>query len=174
MRYLCQVLKLHQGRREQPHLHKPFRLEDRCLVVTELEWQIVIFVLLTHKPSWCGISWSRILGLGDWSSWKWQSIGKFDLYVAATRINPKGIKDYGCHVNFLTGFLDLIFHILYLFMALFPLFPTSLSLHWPFKLIARRSLGELVSKLGECVLPLIIPMLSQGLSDPSSSRRQFA
>ncbi|RYQ86165.1 hypothetical protein HN51_060233 [Arachis hypogaea] len=57
-------------------------------------------------------------------------------------------------------------------MALFPLFPTSLSLHWPFKLIARRSLGELVSKLGECVLPLIIPMLSQGLSDPSSSRRQ--
>ncbi|RYR34532.1 hypothetical protein Ahy_A10g049478 [Arachis hypogaea] len=24
---------------------------------------------------------SRILGLGDWSSWKWQSIGKLDLYL---------------------------------------------------------------------------------------------
>ncbi|XLR04084.1 hypothetical protein HN51_058913 [Arachis hypogaea] len=33
---------------------------------------------------------SRILGLGDWSSWKWQSIGKLDLYVAAAGINPKG------------------------------------------------------------------------------------
>jgi len=29
-----------------------------------------------------------------------------------------------------------------------------------------------VGKLGERVLPLIIPILSQGLSDPDSSRRQ--
>jgi len=38
--------------------------------------------------------------------------------------------------------------------------------------VAGRSLGELVRKLGERVLPLIIPILSQGLSDPDSSRRQ--
>ncbi|XLU45229.1 hypothetical protein S245_040043, partial [Arachis hypogaea] len=35
------------------------------------------------------IDGSRILGLGDWSSWKWQSIGKLDLYVAAAGKNPK-------------------------------------------------------------------------------------
>ncbi|KAL1308164.1 hypothetical protein AAHE18_17G086300 [Arachis hypogaea] len=33
---------------------------------------------------------SRILGLGVWSSWKWQSIGKLDLYITAAGINPKG------------------------------------------------------------------------------------
>ncbi|TKY61324.1 Translational activator GCN1 [Spatholobus suberectus] len=38
--------------------------------------------------------------------------------------------------------------------------------------VAGRSLGELVRKLGERVLPLIIPILSQGLNDPASSRRQ--
>ncbi|KAJ1414656.1 TOG domain [Sesbania bispinosa] len=38
--------------------------------------------------------------------------------------------------------------------------------------VAGRSLGELVRKLGERVLPWIIPILSQGLSDPDSSRRQ--
>nr|KYP71848.1 Translational activator GCN1 [Cajanus cajan] len=38
--------------------------------------------------------------------------------------------------------------------------------------VAGRSLGELVRKLGERVLPLIIPILSQGLNDPDSSRRQ--
>ncbi|RZB49639.1 protein ILITYHIA-like [Glycine soja] len=38
--------------------------------------------------------------------------------------------------------------------------------------VAGRSLGELVRKLGERVLPLIIPILSQGLNDPNSSRRQ--
>ncbi|XP_054802732.1 protein ILITYHIA isoform X2 [Prosopis cineraria] len=38
--------------------------------------------------------------------------------------------------------------------------------------VAGRSLGELVRKLGERVLPLIIPILSQGLDDPDSSRRQ--
>ncbi|XLR04484.1 hypothetical protein S83_070682, partial [Arachis hypogaea] len=36
---------------------------------------------------------SKILGLGDWSSWKWQSIGKLDLYVAAAGINPKGVPE---------------------------------------------------------------------------------
>ncbi|KAG8380391.1 hypothetical protein BUALT_Bualt06G0010500 [Buddleja alternifolia] len=38
--------------------------------------------------------------------------------------------------------------------------------------VAARSLGELVRKLGERVLPLIVPILSQGLSDPNPSRRQ--
>ncbi|KAF7805246.1 protein ILITYHIA [Senna tora] len=38
--------------------------------------------------------------------------------------------------------------------------------------VAGRSLGELVRKLGERVLPWIIPILSQGLNDPDSSRRQ--
>lgn len=38
--------------------------------------------------------------------------------------------------------------------------------------VAGRSLGELVRKLGERVLPLIIPILSQGLSDSDSGRRQ--
>ncbi|KAJ8616836.1 hypothetical protein MRB53_036208 [Persea americana] len=38
--------------------------------------------------------------------------------------------------------------------------------------VAGRSLGELVRKLGERVLPLIIPILSQGLKDPNPSRRQ--
>uniref|UniRef100_A0A2N9J6T6 TOG domain-containing protein n=1 Tax=Fagus sylvatica TaxID=28930 RepID=A0A2N9J6T6_FAGSY len=38
--------------------------------------------------------------------------------------------------------------------------------------VAGRSLGELVRKLGERVLPLIIPILSQGLKDPNTSRRQ--
>ncbi|KAI9078431.1 hypothetical protein K1719_039650 [Acacia pycnantha] len=38
--------------------------------------------------------------------------------------------------------------------------------------VAGRSLGELVRKLGERVLPLIIPILSQGLNDHDSSRRQ--
>lgn len=38
--------------------------------------------------------------------------------------------------------------------------------------VAGRSLGELVRKLGERVLPLIIPILSQGLNDPDPSRRQ--
>ncbi|RYR25535.1 hypothetical protein Ahy_B02g059335 [Arachis hypogaea] len=47
------------------------------------------------------IDGSRILGLGDWSSWKWQSIGKLDLYVAAAGKNP---KRYMCN----------IFHLLFL------------------------------------------------------------
>lgn len=38
--------------------------------------------------------------------------------------------------------------------------------------VAGRALGELVRKLGERVLPLIIPILSQGLEDPNTSRRQ--
>ncbi|XP_031484285.1 protein ILITYHIA isoform X1 [Nymphaea colorata] len=38
--------------------------------------------------------------------------------------------------------------------------------------VAGRSLGELVRKLGERVLPMIIPILSQGLKDPNPSRRQ--
>ncbi|RVX11358.1 Protein ILITYHIA [Vitis vinifera] len=38
--------------------------------------------------------------------------------------------------------------------------------------VAGRSLGELVRKLGERVLPLIIPILAQGLKDPKTSRRQ--
>ncbi|XP_057962817.1 protein ILITYHIA [Malania oleifera] len=38
--------------------------------------------------------------------------------------------------------------------------------------VAGRSVGELVRKLGERVLPLIIPILSRGLKDPSTSRRQ--
>ncbi|XP_058216318.1 protein ILITYHIA isoform X2 [Rhododendron vialii] len=38
--------------------------------------------------------------------------------------------------------------------------------------VAGRSLGELVRKLGERVLPLIIPILSQGLNDSNGSRRQ--
>ncbi|XP_059439580.1 protein ILITYHIA isoform X2 [Corylus avellana] len=38
--------------------------------------------------------------------------------------------------------------------------------------VAGRSLGELVRKLGERVLPLIIPILSLGLKDPNTSRRQ--
>ncbi|CAL0299511.1 unnamed protein product [Lupinus luteus] len=38
--------------------------------------------------------------------------------------------------------------------------------------VVGRSLGELVRKLGERVLPLIIPILSKGLSDPDSGRRQ--
>lgn len=38
--------------------------------------------------------------------------------------------------------------------------------------VAARALGELVRKLGERVLPLIIPILSQGLKDPNPSRRQ--
>lgn len=38
--------------------------------------------------------------------------------------------------------------------------------------VAGRSLGELVRKLGERVLPLVIPILSQGLRDPNTSRRQ--
>ncbi|KAH7543347.1 hypothetical protein FEM48_Zijuj02G0174600 [Ziziphus jujuba var. spinosa] len=38
--------------------------------------------------------------------------------------------------------------------------------------VAGRSLGELVRKLGERVLPLIIPILSRGLKDPDTSRRQ--
>lgn len=38
--------------------------------------------------------------------------------------------------------------------------------------VAARALGELVRKLGERVLPLIIPILSQGLKDPNASRRQ--
>ncbi|KAL5990285.1 eIF-2-alpha kinase activator GCN1 [Asimina triloba] len=38
--------------------------------------------------------------------------------------------------------------------------------------VAGRSLGELVRKLGERVLPLIIPILSKGLNDPNTSRRQ--
>lgn len=37
---------------------------------------------------------------------------------------------------------------------------------------AGRALGELVRKLGERVLPMVIPILSQGLKDPDSSRRQ--
>jgi hypothetical protein len=40
--------------------------------------------------------------------------------------------------------------------------------------VAGRSLGELVRKLGERVLPSIIPILSQGLKDPSASRRQVS
>ncbi|CAA0814499.1 ILITYHIA, partial [Striga hermonthica] len=38
--------------------------------------------------------------------------------------------------------------------------------------VAGRSLGELVRKLGERVLPLIVPILSKGLSDPDPGRRQ--
>ncbi|XP_051119851.1 protein ILITYHIA [Andrographis paniculata] len=38
--------------------------------------------------------------------------------------------------------------------------------------VAGRSLGELVRKLGDRVLPLIVPILSQGLKDPNPSRRQ--
>ncbi|XP_008796399.2 protein ILITYHIA [Phoenix dactylifera] len=38
--------------------------------------------------------------------------------------------------------------------------------------VAGRSLGELVRKLGERVLPSIIPILSQGLKDPNTSRRK--
>ncbi|KAJ4721119.1 translational activator GCN1 [Melia azedarach] len=38
--------------------------------------------------------------------------------------------------------------------------------------VAGRSLGELVRKLGERVLPMIIPILSRGLKDPNASRRQ--
>ncbi|KAH9784171.1 protein ILITYHIA [Citrus sinensis] len=38
--------------------------------------------------------------------------------------------------------------------------------------VAGRALGELVRKLGERVLPSIIPILSRGLKDPSASRRQ--
>ncbi|KAK2994711.1 hypothetical protein RJ640_002517 [Escallonia rubra] len=38
--------------------------------------------------------------------------------------------------------------------------------------VAGRSLGELVRKLGERVLPLIIPILSHGLKDTNPSRRQ--
>ncbi|XP_078427732.1 putative protein kinase regulator ILITHYIA [Wolffia australiana] len=38
--------------------------------------------------------------------------------------------------------------------------------------VAGRSLGELVRKLGERVLPLIIPILSRGLRDSDASRRQ--
>ncbi|KAM7532155.1 hypothetical protein LguiB_035565 [Lonicera macranthoides] len=38
--------------------------------------------------------------------------------------------------------------------------------------VAGRSLGELVRKLGERVLPLIIPILSRGLKDPDANRRQ--
>ncbi|KAJ4968726.1 hypothetical protein NE237_015427 [Protea cynaroides] len=38
--------------------------------------------------------------------------------------------------------------------------------------VAGRSLGELVKKLGERVLPLIIPILSRGLKDPDTGRRQ--
>lgn len=40
--------------------------------------------------------------------------------------------------------------------------------------VAGRSLGELVRKLGERVLPLIIPILSKGLKDSSTSRRQVS
>lgn len=38
--------------------------------------------------------------------------------------------------------------------------------------MAGRALGELVRKLGERVLPSIIPILSRGVKDPSASRRQ--
>ncbi|KAI9185460.1 hypothetical protein LWI28_007508 [Acer negundo] len=38
--------------------------------------------------------------------------------------------------------------------------------------VAGRALGELVRKLGERVLPLIIPILSRGLKDTNDSRRQ--
>ncbi|CAN1233879.1 Protein ILITYHIA [Linum perenne] len=38
--------------------------------------------------------------------------------------------------------------------------------------VAGRALGELVRKLGERVLPLIIPILSRGLKDPDAGRRQ--
>ncbi|KAM7250092.1 hypothetical protein ACFE04_021975 [Oxalis oulophora] len=38
--------------------------------------------------------------------------------------------------------------------------------------VAGRALGELVRKLGDRVLPLIIPILSKGLKDPDSFRRQ--
>ncbi|XP_073291108.1 protein ILITYHIA [Primulina huaijiensis] len=38
--------------------------------------------------------------------------------------------------------------------------------------VAGRSLGELVRKLGDRVLPLIVPILSQGLDDPNPRRRQ--
>ncbi|XP_059308205.1 protein ILITYHIA isoform X2 [Lycium ferocissimum] len=38
--------------------------------------------------------------------------------------------------------------------------------------VAGRALGELVRKLGERVLPLIIPILSRGLKDPNPSTRQ--
>lgn len=38
--------------------------------------------------------------------------------------------------------------------------------------VAGRALGELVRKLGERILPLIIPILSDGLKDPDTSRRQ--
>ncbi|CAL5332429.1 unnamed protein product [Camellia sinensis] len=38
--------------------------------------------------------------------------------------------------------------------------------------VVGRSVGELVRKLGERVLPLIIPILSRGLKDPNASRRQ--
>ncbi|KAG6737610.1 hypothetical protein POTOM_059138 [Populus tomentosa] len=38
--------------------------------------------------------------------------------------------------------------------------------------VVARALGELVRKLGERVLPLIIPILSQGLKNPNAGRRQ--
>ncbi|RWW32077.1 hypothetical protein GW17_00003265 [Ensete ventricosum] len=38
--------------------------------------------------------------------------------------------------------------------------------------VAGRSLGELVRKLGDRVLPSIIPILAQGLKDSDTSRRQ--
>nr|GMC70791.1 eIF-2-alpha kinase activator GCN1 isoform X17 [Ipomoea batatas] len=40
--------------------------------------------------------------------------------------------------------------------------------------VAGRALGELVRKLGERVLPLIIPILSKGLNDPNPGRRQVS
>ncbi|XWS64788.1 hypothetical protein CRYUN_Cryun05aG0033900 [Craigia yunnanensis] len=46
----------------------------------------------------------------------------------------------------------------------------SASSEW--RQVAGRSLGELVRKLGERVLPLIIPILSLGLKDLDASRRQ--
>lgn len=51
-----------------------------------------------------------------------------------------------------------------------PLPPSLLS--YPSPQMASRAVGELVRKLGERVLPSIIPILSGGLKDPSSSTRQ--
>lgn len=46
------------------------------------------------------------------------------------------------------------------------------EMHFPFSQIAARTLGDLVRKLGEKILPEIIPILEEGLRSDKSDERQ--
>lgn len=103
-------------------------------------------------------------------------ITRLENYRSKYSKNSEG--DYACtygHTYFITCIIFLrtpagLVYYIYCFNVVES--STSTLLYMDIFQVAGRSLGELVRKLGERVLPSIIPILSQGLKDPDASRRQ--